>query len=95
MVRNLVLALLLPACSIASAKAERDVALTVDHVAGSKLVVQSQNGTLRVQGDPHLDKVQIEATLFCRGTSQVEADARVAHAKILAERVDGTLTIRP
>ncbi|MHC4135318.1 MAG: DUF4097 family beta strand repeat-containing protein [Planctomycetota bacterium] len=95
MVRNLVLALLLPACSVTLVKAERDLTLTADHVAGSKLVVRSHNGTLKIQGDPHVDKVQIEATLVCHGASQEEADARVAHAKVLAERADGTLTIRP
>jgi hypothetical protein len=96
MVRNLVLALLvLPACSVMTVKAERDVTLTADHVEGSKLVVRSQNGALKIQGDPHVDKVQIEATLVCRGVTQEEADARVAHAKVLAERADGTLTIRP
>ena len=95
MVRNLVLALLLPACSVTLVRAERDLTLTADHVAGSKLIVRSQNGTLKIQGDPHIDKVQIEATLVCQGASQEEADARVVHAKVLAERSDGTLTIRP
>jgi hypothetical protein len=95
MVRNLVLALLLPACSLTSIKAERDVTLAADHVAGSKLVVRSHNGTLKIQGDPHVDRVQIEATLVCQGASQEEAEARVAQARVLAERADGTLTIRP
>jgi len=95
MLRNLVLALLLPACSVASVRAERVLTLTADHVEGSKLVVRSRNGALKIQGDPHAVNVQIEAKLVCQGASQAEADARVVHAKVLAERSDGTLTIRP
>jgi len=95
MLRHLVLALLLPACSVASVRAERELTLTADHVGGSKLVVRSRNGALRIQGDPHADRVQIEAKIVCQGASQVEADARAVHAGVLAERADGTLTIRP
>ncbi|MHC4971534.1 MAG: DUF4097 family beta strand repeat-containing protein [Planctomycetota bacterium] len=96
MVRNLVLALLLPACSVVSGvKAERELTLTADHVPGSELVVRSSNGTLQIQGDPQADRVRIEATLVCVGATQAEADTRVAHAKVHAERTGDTLTIAP
>lgn len=92
--RHLVLALLLPACSVTTFRAERELTLTADHVLGQALVVRSQNGGLKIQGD-RVSKVHVEAKLVCRGATQAEADARVAHAKILAGEADGTLTIRP
>lgn len=94
--RNLLLALLLPACSVVSTvKAERELTLTADHVPGSELVVRSNNGALRIQGDPHVDKVQIEAKLVCAGGNQAEADTRVVHARVRAERTGDTLSIWP
>jgi hypothetical protein len=92
----LIAASLLPACGVSLVRAERDLTLSQAHVPRSQLVVRTHNGAIRIQGDPHAGAVTVAATLVCGGKTQAEADTRVVHASVAAERAaDGTLTVAP
>ncbi|MHC5001681.1 MAG: DUF4097 family beta strand repeat-containing protein [Planctomycetota bacterium] len=79
-----------------SFRAQRSMSTSAEHLAGTGIVVDSRNGSVRVIGDSASSGVTIDARLACGGATQAEADERVAAASIGVERTsDRTLRIEP
>jgi hypothetical protein len=69
---------------------------TVDHIAGSALVVNTRNGRIEVMAEPQRSDVLIEATIRCRGDTQAEADRRLAATTLSVSRgADRGLVVKP
>ncbi|MHC4216974.1 MAG: DUF4097 family beta strand repeat-containing protein [Planctomycetota bacterium] len=77
-------------------RADTDLSLTADHIPGSALVVDTKNGRIEVIAEPQRTDVSIEARVRCRGTTQAEADERLAATTISITRsADQTLIVQP
>jgi hypothetical protein len=78
------------------AKAEKAFMETADHVPASRLVVDSRNGSIEVVAVADRTDVSITGMVYCRGSSQAEADERLAATKIRVTReADQTLVVKP
>ncbi len=83
-------------CSFSNIKAKKAVTTNLDHIPGSALMVDTRNGSIRIEADASNDDVSIESTITCAGATQTEADERVAQARLSVERdVSRKLTIKP
>lgn len=90
-------ALSLSGCGFGSfAKAEKTFQATADHVPASRLVVDSRNGSIEVVAVPGRTDVSITGKVYCRGSTQAEADERLAATKIqVTWEADQTLVVKP
>ena len=87
---------LLSGCAFTSFRATATREATTEQLAGAALVVESRNGSLELVADPALSEVQISAKITCSGTTQPEADQRLAGADLsVARGTDRVLTIKP
>ncbi|MDY7110488.1 MAG: DUF4097 family beta strand repeat-containing protein [Planctomycetota bacterium] len=77
-------------------RAARPVTLTQEHLPGSALHVDTQNGSVGVLASSEYTDVTIEAKLTCGGGTQAEADRRLREARLDASRdTSRALCIRP
>ncbi len=77
-------------------RASKELTLQMKHMPGSPLEVESRNGSVEVIADAMVKEVSVKAVLTCRGSSQSEADQRLADSRLIAERgVSGKLVIKP
>lgn len=90
--------LLLSGCSFTNNRfrAQKTTNLNTDHVPGSALEVRTHNGRVEVVAVPERTDVSIEAKLYARGNTMLEAEERLAATTLQVSRNDdGTLVIQP
>ncbi|MHC4717759.1 MAG: DUF4097 family beta strand repeat-containing protein, partial [Planctomycetota bacterium] len=97
-----VMALALPmtACSYTwnhnNYRADSNLTMTADHIPGSALVVDTKNGRIEVIAEPQRSDVSIETHIRCMGTTQSEADDRLAATTLSITRdADQRLVVKP
>jgi hypothetical protein len=77
-------------------RADTSRTLTAEHIPGSALVVDTTNGSIEVIAEPDRSDVSIKAHLHCRGTTQDEADQRLAATTVSVARAGNrTLIVKP
>jgi hypothetical protein len=96
----LVVVLPLTACSYTGNqnkyRAGKTLALTVEHVAGTPVLVDTRNGRIEVVAEPERGDVSVEAHFQCRGRTQQEADERLAAMNLDVSRDAGRrLVVKP
>jgi DUF4097 and DUF4098 domain-containing protein YvlB len=68
---------------------------TATHAPGSPIVVQTQNGGVQIIAESSRSDVRIDAEFTCSGSTQQEADQRLAQAVLeVARDTSRTLTIK-
>ena len=76
--------------------ATKAVNQTAEHVAGSALYVDTQNGSIEIVADSTVSEVKIDAKIHCGGGTQAEADQKLAEAGLSVTReASQVLTIKP
>jgi hypothetical protein len=77
-------------------RATKAVDQTLDHIPGTALHVDTHNGTVEIMASPEYSDVTIAAKLTCGGSTQAEADERLAGTRLDASRdTSRTLWIKP
>ncbi|MHC4774535.1 MAG: DUF4097 family beta strand repeat-containing protein [Planctomycetota bacterium] len=97
---TLVVVLSLTACSYTFNHnkywAEKTLTLSVEHVAGTPVLVDTKNGRIEVVAEPDRSDVSVEAHIQCRGATQQEADERLAAMNLNVSRDAGRrLVVKP
>jgi hypothetical protein len=84
------------ACNMATYKAEATLTESAPHLADAALDIHTRNGAVTVLVSPDRDDVMITAEVRCAGSTQQEANQRLAQASLdIARDTARTLVIRP
>jgi hypothetical protein len=90
-----VIALVAGGCVYDSPRARITQQLSAEHLAGSAIAVETQNGSVHITGGSSEEIVKIEARIICAGTTQDEADQRLAQTHFdISRDSDRTLVIK-
>lgn len=97
-VAALITSSLLTGCSVftTAIKSDRQIVRETEAVPGIELLVETRNGAIEIVVDETRSSVGIDTVITCSGTTQVEADQRVADASLdVTLGTDRVLSISP